>query len=162
MESENTIKEFHRFNVLIWTAIIVSVVILSVIAFILDNSQMFVPVSNAIQINQIMFLIAVVIAFAILFFKRSLFIPGKLVNIPSEIINPEKFKIVLSRIRKNYIIVWALGEAIGVIGFINYILTADRQYLYVFALVSIYSILINIPRIAFVERCLDLVEGNQI
>ncbi len=160
MESENTIKEFHRFNVVIWTAIIVSVVILNVIALILDNSRLFVPVSNAIQINQIMFLIAVVIAFAILFFKRSLFIPGKLVNIPSETTNPEKFKIVLSRIRKNYIIVWALGEAIGVIGFINYILTADRQYLYVFAIVSIYSILINIPRIEFVKRCLDLVEEN--
>ena len=67
---------------------------------------------------------------------------------------------ILSRIRKNYIIVWALGEAIGVIGFINYILTADRQYLYVFAIVSIYSILINIPRIEFVKRCLDLVEEN--
>ena len=103
MASENSIKEFHRINVIIWIAIIASVLTITIIAFILDNSQVFIPVSDAVLINQIMFLIAVVIAFAILFFKRSLFVPGKLVNISSDVPESEKHTIVLSRVRKNYI-----------------------------------------------------------
>lgn len=160
MASENSIKEFHRINVIIWIAIIASVLTITIIAFILDNSQVFIPVSDAVLINQIMFLIAVVIAFAILFFKRSLFVPGKLVNISSDVPESEKHTIVLSRVRKNYILVWALGETIGVLGFINYVLTADRQYLYVFAVVSLYSILINIPRQELIQRCLNLIGEN--
>jgi uncharacterized membrane protein YedE/YeeE len=118
------------------------------------------PVENAAQINQIMFLLAVVIAFGILFFKRSLFHPKKLIENTYETSLAEKSTAALAKLRKNYIIVWAMGEAIGILGFINYILTADFQYLLVFAVVSIYSILINLPRINVAERCVELVEEN--
>ena len=140
--------------------VIVFIAILTLLAFVLDSSRVFLPTDNAAQINQVMFLIAVVIAFVILFFKRSLFIPGKIVDISFEKSLSEKVDIILMRIRKNYIIVWALGEAIGIIGFVNYIFTVDRQYFLVFAVVSIYSILINMPRIALAERCVELLQEN--
>jgi hypothetical protein len=132
-----------------------------VLTYILDESKVFVPVDNAVQFNQVMFLIAVALAFAILFFKRSLFIPGKIVDVSPEKTSPQKSELVLIQLRKNYIIVWTLGEAICIIGFINYIFTVDFQHFLVFAVVSLYSVLINMPRIAIAEKCMELIQENK-
>jgi hypothetical protein len=161
MESNGKLKEFQRMSVLIWIAIITSIIILSVLIFVLDESLIFVPVNNAEQINQVMFLIAVALAFAILFFKRSLFIPGKIVDVSPERTLIQKAELALRRLRKNYITVWALGEAICIIGFVNYIFTVDFQQFLVFAVVSLYSVLINIPRIAIAEKCMELIQENE-
>ncbi len=74
---------------------------------------------------------------------------------------PEKIDFTLARLRRNYVIVWAMGETIGIVGFVNYMVTIDIQYLLVFSVVSIYSILINMPRVSIAESCLALVEENQ-
>jgi hypothetical protein len=158
MENDKGLKQYHKVNVLIWGSILVFVIILTLLAYFLDSMNSLQPVENAVQINQILFLIAVILAFSILFFKRSLFNPNKLIEIPFEKSLEEKTSLVLAKLRKNYIIVWAMGEAIGILGFVNYILTADIQYLLVFVVVSAYSILINIPRIAVAERCVELVK----
>jgi MFS family permease len=160
MENDENIKQYHRMNVIFWGSILSFVVILTVLGYILDSLNTLRPVQNAAQVNQIMFLLAVVIAFGILFFKRSLFNPKKLIDTPFEKPLPEKINLVLAKLRKNYIIVWAMGETIGIIGFVNYILTVDIQYLLVFSVVSIYSILINLPRIAIAKRCVELVKEN--
>ncbi len=161
MQDEQLIKEFHRTNVIIWIGIIVTVVVLGIIIFIIDDMNIFQPISNAAQINQIIFFIAVVIAFAILFLKRSFFLPEKIISkIPEKPI-PEKINLCLVQIRKNYIIVWGLGEAIVVLGFVNYILTVDFQYFLVFSIVGVYSILINIPRIVLATNCVERIrEAN--
>ena len=160
MENGADLKEYHKINVIIWGSIISFVVILTVLAYILDGMNALQPAENAAQINQILFLIAVFIAFGILFFKRSLFNPKKLIEVPFEKSLEEKTSLVLAKLRKNYIIVWAMGEAIGILGFVNYSLTTDFQYLLVFSVVSIYSILINLPRFAAAERCVELVTEN--
>lgn len=156
MENEIILKSYHRVNIFIWLSILIFIVILTMVTFMLDEAMTFIPVESAAQVNQVMFLLAVVIAFAILFFKRSLFVPGKIAEVPFELATEEKNSIVFKRLRKNYIIVWAMGEAIALMGFINYVLTADRQYFMVFAVVSLYSVLINIPRIAIAEKCIEL------
>jgi hypothetical protein len=160
MENDGSLKQYHKINVLLWVSILSFVVILTILAYILDSMNTLRPVENAGQINQILFLIAVIIAFGILFFKRSLFNPKKLIEIPFEKSLEEKISLVLSKLRKNYIIVWAMGETIGILGIVNYIMTADLQYLLVFSVVSIYSILINLPRLAVAERCVELVKEN--
>jgi len=160
MENDEGLKQYHKVNVLMWGSILVFVIILTLLAYFLDSMDTLRPVDNAIQINQILFLIAVILAFGILFFKRSLFNPKKLIETPFEKSLEEKTNLVLAKLRKNYIIVWALGEAIGILGFVNYFLTADLQYLLVFVVVSAYSILINMPRLAVAERCIELVKEN--
>ncbi len=160
MENDEGLKQYHKVNVLMWGSILVFVIILTLLAYFLDSMDTLRPVENAIQINQILFLIAVILAFGILFLKRSLFNPKKLIETPFEKSLEEKTNLVLAKLRKNYIIVWALGEAIGILGFVNYFLTADPQYLLVFVVVSAYSILINMPRIAVAERCIELVKEN--
>ena len=158
MEQDQLIKEFHRTNVIIWVAIIVTVLFMGIIIFVIDDMKIFKPVNDAAQINQIIFFIAVVIAFAILFLKRSLFLPDKILSkIPKQPL-PDMINQCLAQIRKNYILVWGLGESIGVLGFVNYVLTADLQYFMVFAIVGVYSILINIPRIALPINCLDRIQ----
>lgn len=160
MENDEGLKQYHRINVFLWVSILFFVVILTLLAYFFDSMDTLRPMENAAQINQIMFLIAVVIAFGILFFKRSLFNPKKLIGIPNEKSIEEKSGLVLAKLRKNYIIVWAMGETIGILGFVNYILTTDLQYLLVLAVVSIYSLLINLPRLAVAERFVELVREN--
>ena len=115
MENDHLIREFHRTNVIIWSAVLITVIVLGVVVFIIDGMMVFQAVDGAAQINQIIFILAVVIAFAILFLKRSFFIPDKIVsNLPQKT-DAEKINLCLARIRKNYLIVWALGESIGVL-----------------------------------------------
>ena len=160
MDNDEGLRQYHKVNILMWGSILAFVIILTLLAYFLDSMDTLQPVENAIQINQILFLIAVILAFGILFFKRSLFNPKKLIETPFEKSLEEKTNLVLAKLRKNYIIVWAMGEAIGILGFVNYFLTADLQYLLVFVVVSAYSILINMPRIAAAERCIELVKEN--
>ncbi len=72
MEDNGKVIQYHRTNIIIWVAIISFVLILTLLAYFLDSSGMLLPAENAAQVNQILFLIAVAIAFGILFFKRSL------------------------------------------------------------------------------------------
>lgn len=161
MDVNVNLKNYQKINVLIWGSIITFVLILTFLGYFLDRSGSMATLENAAQINQIMFLAAVIIAFGILFFKRSLFHPRKIIEKLLDQSPVQKINQALARLRKNYIIVWAMGETIGIIGFINYMITLDIQYLLVFSVVSIYSILINMPRIALAEMCVDLVKENQ-
>jgi len=159
MEDEQIFKDAHRINITIWVAIIAFIVVLSLMTFLIDSMSPLQPVDGADQINQFAFLLAVVLAFAILIFKRTLFMPEKIQAKYKHESGELLRTLCLTQIRKNYIIVWAMGEAICILGFANYILTANRQYFLVFAVVSIYSVLINMPRIALLKRC---GEPNQI
>ena len=153
MEDEQIFKQAHRIHITIWVAIIVFIIMLSLITFVIDAMSPFQPLESADQINQFAFLLAVVLAFAILIFKRTLFLPEKILSRLENKSTDSVTALCLARIRKNYIIVWAMGEAICILGFINYVLTANQQYFLVFAVVSLYSVLINMPRIALLQKC---------
>ena len=58
MNEDMQFQEFHRTNVIIWIAIIVTVVILSLIVYFLDTMKYFQPVENSPHINQIIFFMA--------------------------------------------------------------------------------------------------------
>lgn len=149
------IHAFNRTNVIIWAAILIAIIIISSIVFIFDQSETFKPMPEAQSVNQILFFVAVISAFAILFLKRSMFSPNKIVTNALKKSNGEKNHAILTQIRRNYIIVWSLAEIICLIGFINYIFAVNFQTYLVFAIVSIYSILINFPRQKLAEQCLE-------
>ena len=153
MEDEQLFTSTHRINITIWVAIIAFIVILSLITFLIDSTSPLQPVTEAHQINQLTFLVAVVLAFAILIFKRTLFMPEKILAKHQDASADNLTTICLTKLRKNYLIVWSMGEAICILGFVNYILTANQQYYLVFAVVSVYSVLINMPRIALLKKC---------
>jgi hypothetical protein len=117
---------------------------------------------EARNLNQILFFIAVISAFGILILKRSIFLPHKIVANAIKRSDDKQGHHILIRIRRNYIIVWSLAEIICLIGFINYIFAVNFQTYLVFAIVSIYSILINFPRQKLAEQCMEqLAELNE-
>jgi hypothetical protein len=153
---------FNKTNVILWGAILTGIVILSIIVFVLDQSQTFTPIPVAQNVNQILFIVAVIFAFGILILKRSIFSPHKIIAYAVKMTNEEKTRIVLARIRRNYIVVWAMAEVICLIGFLNYIFTVNFQAYLVFAIVSIYSVIINFPRQNLANQCIEqLAEVNE-
>lgn len=146
---------FNKTNVILWGAILTGIVILSIIVFILDQSQTFTPIPVARNVNQILFIVAVIAAFGILILKRSIFLPHKIVAYAVKNNNEDKTQIILNRIRRNYILVWALAEVICLIGVFNYIFTVNFQTYLVFAIVSIYSVVINFPRQNLADQCIE-------
>ena len=157
---EEKISAFHKRNLIIWGAIFAGVIALSVVAYFLNKNHSFYPLPQAYQVNQILFIAAIVLAGSILVFKRSNFVPSKIADRISRLnVAENKLEYLFPKLLRNYFIVWALGEAIALIGFINFVFTADFSSYLIFAVVSAYSLLINIPNEGFIYKCLDLIEG---
>jgi putative flippase GtrA len=157
---EEKISTFHKRNLIIWGAIFTGVIALTVVAYILNENKSFEALPQAHQMNQILFIIAIVLAGAILLFKRSNFVPSKVASrISQPDVGENKLEYLLPRLLRNYFIVWTLAEAIALIGFINFVFTADFSSYLIFAVVSAYSLLINIPSEGFIYKCLNLTEG---
>ncbi len=149
----------HKKNIFLWIIILIGMLILVAVVYILDALVLLMPVPDSGQIGQILFIGAVFLAGAILVLKRSIFLPEKVVGrIPAGLAKEEQSGALLARIQVNYIIVWALGEAILIIGFVNYILTTDFSNFLIFAIVGIYSLLINIPRENTLHRYITMLE----
>jgi hypothetical protein len=153
------LNSFQKTNLIIWSSIVSGMIILSIVVVILDQFNTFVPVKNAYQINQIIFMIAVVFAGAILVFKRSFYLPHKVVSPSIRNKKAEKEKAVLNRLRRNYLIIWSLAEGICLVGFINYVFTANWRSYLIFIVVSTYAMLINLPRNYQAEKCLELLSS---
>jgi len=155
------ITEFHKKNMIIWGAILLGMIAISAVAYFLENSLIFVPVPEGIAIKNILFIIAILFAVAILYLKRSFLSPetvvAKAVNILPE--NPAEY--VLLNIRKNYIILWALSELILFMGFVEYVFVVNFRSFLIYAVVGIYALVINIPKQSFNEKCLELLNEKK-
>jgi hypothetical protein len=145
--------QFHKTNILLWLAIIVIMLILSGIIFYLDSSYYIKPHDNQKIISDVFFLIALVLAIAIFIFKRTLFIPAKLVASITSENESEKLAKLQKRIRRNYMVIWAMAEIIFLSGFIQYILTVNFRQFLILSIVGFYSLLINKPQENLAARC---------
>lgn len=137
-------QNFHKTNLTLWIAVLSGVIILSAVVYYLYLSETMQPIPDSQDVAQIMFVAAVVLAIAILFLKRSVFSPIKVVEHAKG--RPDAEIFVMNKIKRNYIIVWGIGELICLLGFFNFIMLADIQNYMIFAVVSIYSLLVNMPR----------------
>jgi len=149
------IDNYQKVNLILWIAILSGVIVLTVIALVINKLQPFEQDLNLTVMTEILFGLAIVIAIAILVLKRSIFRVGKIIEQSSGLPQPEaKVNFVLTQLRRNYIIVWALAEAIGTIGFVYYIITSNLQNYLLFALVSIFSLASNFPAKDTIRNCL--------
>ena len=124
------LQQFHKINNLLWLGIIVFIIILSGITVYLDSVYYIKPMSDQKLVSDIFFVLALILAIGIFFIKRSFFTPHKLIAAVEHEPMAEKKLILLTRIRRNYLIVWAMGELIFLLGFMQYILTANfNQFL---------------------------------
>lgn len=150
------IEEFHKKLFIIWAAILSGMVILFVVIFVFDRSQVFTPIENPLKVKNVLFTVAIVMAVGILFLKRVVFQPQKIAEKikASAPENPEKS--LLNRLRNNYIIVWAMGETILFLGFIEYIFITNFESFIIYAFVGLYAVIINLPQKNFIQKNLEL------
>ncbi len=151
-------QKFHKSNMILWGAITSGLVILTAVVYYLDTTSAIAPVQDSQDTAQLMFVAAVVLAIVILVLKRSVLAPAKIVQHARGLPEDQAKIFVMSRLKKNYIIIWALAELICLLGFFNYMLLSDFQNYLIFAIVSIYSMLVNMPREALLFQSLDLLK----
>jgi hypothetical protein len=149
-------QNFHKTNLTLWGAVLSGVIILSAVVFYLHSSETMQPIPDSQDVAQIIFVAAVLLAIAILFLKRSALSPTKVIENAKRQTNTEFY--VMNRIRRNYIIIWGLGELICLLGFFNFIMLADIQNYMIFAVVSIYSLLVNRPREVLLIQALEMLK----
>ena len=160
MNTQNT-EKFIRNNFVIWVSIVLGMGVMCIVTFALYISQTFTPIQEVTQIKNVLFLMAIILAVGILFLKRSFFATHTIVDKirTSTIENHEHF--LLRRLRKNYIILWILGEMILILGFIEFVLIADFNSFLIYAVVGLYAVLINFPRKTLVAKSLELLSQNR-
>ena len=151
-------RNFHKTNMTLWGAVLGGVIILSLVVYYLHSSAAVTPLPESQDVAQLMFFAAVILAIGILFLKRSVLSPAKTIKRAKKLAEEQVEPFVLNKIRRNYIIIWAMAELICLIGFFNYIMLADIQNYLIFAVVSIYSLLINMPREALVIQSLKMLK----
>jgi hypothetical protein len=148
---------YQKTNRMIWISIITGVIILTGIVLVFNRLQIFYTIPNITVVGEILFLIALGLGIAILVLKRTMFRLDKVLEqglALTDTARQENF--VLVKIRRNYIVLWLLAEMIGLLGFIFYLFTADLQNYLLFAVVSLYSLVINYPR----EQLIKIVLTN--
>lgn len=151
-------QNFHKTNMTLWGAILGGVIILSMVVYYLHSSESVTALPESQDVAQVMFFAAVILAIGILFLKRSVLAPAKIVKSAKNLSEESAEQFVISKIRRNYVIIWAMAELICLLGFFNYIMLADIQNYLIFAVVSIYSLLINMPREALAIQSMKMLK----
>ncbi|MGD9488868.1 MAG: hypothetical protein AB7W47_12655 [Calditrichaceae bacterium] len=169
------LRRIHRINRLLWASIfsgMVGIVLITlVLKFFNIVSEPVSPGSES-MIDQILLIIAVLLAFLILYLKRTYLLPEKLVlRAKSHELNIEPGDVTdfvqefgkegdlmaktLIIMRRYFMVVWSLANLIVIIGFIDYILALQFGSFLVFSIVGFYSMTINFPLFSLVEKCYE-------
>ncbi len=149
------IEDFHKKNTIIWSAILGCMILLFLVTIMLDRSNIFTPIEESVQVKNILFTFAIILAVGILFLKRIFFVPQKIVEKIKSSAPEDREENLFSQLRMNYIIIWAMGETILLLGFIEYVFVLNFDFL-IYAVVGLYALIINIPRKKIVEKSLEL------
>jgi len=152
------VASYHRMNIFLWGAILGAIIILTLAVFILNTNDVLQPATDVGTTTQILFILAVCAAIAILLLKRSVFSAERIVRNARKQAGSDQEKLIFNTLRRNWIIIWTLAELIAILGFFHYVLTTQINNYLIFVVVSVYSLLINMPKEGFVIRCLELLQ----
>lgn len=159
--SEFNPDNYYKTNLIIWLAIIIGMLMLIGITYFLDQSNTFQPVAETLEVKNVLFALILVSALAVLFLKRSFLDFGKIYAKVQSLIDSEKRSAFFSKLRSNYIIIWAISESIIMIGFVEYILICDFKSFMLYAIIGLYAIGINFPRKSLFEKHLQLLAEKE-
>lgn len=156
MHMQTDIKNYNNINRIIWISIFMVMIFLTFVIFMLDHLNVFEPIPGMLKIGEILFIVAIVVGFAILILKRTVFRLESIITKASTTNTREEGEIfLLQQIRRNYIVLWILSEMIGMMGFLYYVFTMSFINYLLFMVISIYSLAINYPREAMTTTCLE-------
>lgn len=154
------IDSYHRTNLILWGGILSGIIIFIFIILVFDQVKSIKSFEIPAYIEKYLFLIAIAFALLIIIMKRSVFLPTNLTNSIKNTAIIDKREILFKKMRRNYIIIWSLAESIFIIGLVDYIFFVRFDSFLIYAIVSIYSLIINIPRKSSIEKSLELLKAD--
>ena len=149
-------ENYYKTNLIIWGAIIFGMLMLIGITYYLNQTNVFEQIEYALEVKNILFILILMSALAILFLKRSFLDFQKIYDKIKGTQSSEKKIAFFSKLRSNYIIIWAIAESIILIGFVEYILLCDFQSFMLYSIIGLYAIGINYPRKSIFDKHLKL------
>jgi hypothetical protein len=158
MMSEFNPDNYYKTNLIIWLAIIIGMIVLTGITYFIDQTNSFQPVAETLEVKNIFFALILVAALAVLFLKRSFLDFAKIYAKVQILENSEIKSGFFSKLRTNYIIIWAISESIIMLGFVEYILICDYKSFLLYAIIGLYAIGVNFPRKSLFEKHLQLLD----
>jgi len=100
-------------------------------------------------------------ALTILLLKRSFLNFEKVYTKVESITTSDKKIAYFNRLRRNYIIIWALSESIILLGFVEFILLVKHSSFEWFAIIGLYAIAINYPKKSLFKNHLELLAERE-
>ena len=159
--SEFNPEQYYKTNMIIWLAIIIGMAMLIGVTYFLDQSNTFQPIAESLEVKNVLFALILISALAVLFLKRSFLDFDKVYSKIETIDNQEKKSALFSKLRANYIIIWAISESIIIFGFIEYVLICDYKSFMLYAIIGLYAIVVNFPKKSLFEKHLQLLAEKE-
>ena len=154
-------ENYYKTNLIIWLAIIIGMLMLIGFTYFLDQSNVFEPAENAPEIKNILFALILISALSVMFLKRSFLDFRKIYAKIQKTEKSEKKTAFFSKLRTNYIIIWALSESIILIALVEYVLICEFKSFMLYAIIGLYAIGINFPRKSLFEKHLQLLAEKE-
>jgi len=125
------------------------------------------------KLENTLFLITIALLFLSFYLKRHYLVPQKMVDRASKkeinVSSAEMVDIidtfgdetkmvvkVLILMRRYFMLVWSVANILLLFGFISFLLAGQFQTFLIYALIGLYSLIINFPAFSFIENCLAL------
>ena len=174
------LQAFNRISLILWGAILTGVVILMVVAYVIRTQEYFTdPVLlDEPGMKNIIMIVTIALLFLIIVLKRTFLIPEKIVARARRQTQPitggdlaslmhqygangDLLAKSILLLRRFQLIIWAIAEAIVMIGFVVFMLTAQFQNFIMYSVIGLYSLLINYPSFALIGRIHSLIFNGE-
>jgi len=154
-------ENYYKTNLIIWMAIMIGMIILVGVTYFLNQSNTFIPIVEIIEVKNVLFILILIAALTILLLKRSFLNFEKVYTKVESITTSDKKIAYFNRLRRNYIIIWALSESIILLGFVEFILLVKHSSFEWFAIIGLYAIAINYPKKSLFQNHLELLAERE-
>ncbi|WP_456406716.1 hypothetical protein [Caldithrix abyssi] len=177
-EFRQKVRNLYRVNRILWFSIFGGVAMLLLVGYLFYYMGSIPPrqTSGADSLGTIVLIIALVLLYVVFHMKRTYLDPKKLVwrakqkNLQITNVDLADFMAqfgeradvmakTLILLRRYYMVIWSIANLITLLGFIEFIITGEVRVLFVYGLVSVYSLLINYPSFKIIERCYEIING---
>ncbi len=174
------LKQLNRANIVLWGAILSGMLILVIAAYLFKTFGIldFPAVRDTGIFRNVFLMIILILLFVILYIKRSLLTAEKITEkaqtSPAAAEADAMLPLVqhfgtnsalllktVKLLRRYYLFVWTIADLIVVLGFVEYVLTLNFQSLMIYAIVGLYSLIINYPTVSLLEKCYLKIEAMQ-
>jgi len=157
---------FHQKSRTMWFAILAGIISLIILVVIFHFAELFKDplVKDLKSMNQLFLFIVFALAFLIIILKRIFFAPSQLVSAARRKAYKQgggqdteakrkTLRYALDRIHTFSLVLWVLADLIVIAGFLSYIFMLSFQTFIIYAVVGLYSLLINYPKYGLLEAC---------